>query len=90
MFIHNLTIFAVVGPKLLWNLGHQTILLLYLGPETIMPLASILGAIVGFLLIFWRFILRFFKKIFKLGSRQDPEPSASDPSFAELHSDAQK
>jgi hypothetical protein len=90
MFVHSLLIFAIVDPKLLWNLGHQSIVLLYLGPETIMPLASILGAIIGFLLIFWRLILRFFKKIFKSGSRQGPEPSASDPSFAELQSDTQK
>jgi hypothetical protein len=90
MFVHNLMIFTIVGPKLLWNLGHQSILLLYLGPETLMPLASIVGAIIGLLLIFWRVILRFFKKIFRFVSRQHSDPSASDPSFAELHSDTQK
>lgn len=36
--------------------------LFYLGPETIMPLASILATILGFLLIFWRAIIRFIKK----------------------------
>ena len=35
----------------------------YLGPESIMPLASILAAVVGFILIFWRYIVKFFKKI---------------------------
>lgn len=39
--------------------------LAYLGPESIMPLASILAAVVGFLLIFWRYIARFLKKIFR-------------------------
>jgi len=34
----------------------------YLGPETIMPLASILAAIAGFFLVFWRVIFKFFKK----------------------------
>ena len=34
----------------------------YLGPETLMPLASILAAIVGFFLMFWRTILKFVKK----------------------------
>lgn len=38
--------------------------LFYLGPETIMPLASILAAIVGFLLIFWRAIVKGIKKVF--------------------------
>ena len=39
---------------------------LYLGPETIMPLASILAAVVGFILIFWRLLLRPIKKIYRL------------------------
>jgi len=41
------------------------LVLMYLGPETIMPLASILAAVLGFLLIFWRFIVNSIKKIFK-------------------------
>jgi hypothetical protein len=41
--------------------------LFYLGPETIMPLASILAAVVGFLLIFWRAILTRIKKLFGKG-----------------------
>ena len=35
---------------------------LYLGPETLMPLASILAAIAGFFLMFWRTIFKFIKK----------------------------
>ena len=35
----------------------------YLGPETLMPLASILAAVVGFFLMFWRVIFKFTKKI---------------------------
>lgn len=38
---------------------------LYLGPETLMPLASILAAIVGFFLMFWRLILKFVKKTYR-------------------------
>lgn len=34
----------------------------YLGPETLMPLASILAAIAGFFLMFWRLIAKFIKK----------------------------
>ena len=36
------------------------LVLLYLGPETIMPLASVIAAVLGFLLIFWRYIVNFF------------------------------
>jgi hypothetical protein len=34
----------------------------YLGPETLMPLASVLAAIAGFFLMFWRLIAKFVKK----------------------------
>jgi len=37
----------------------------YLGPETLMPLASILAAIAGFLLMFWRVIFKFVKKTYR-------------------------
>lgn len=45
-----------------WVAGMFTKGLFYLGPETIMPLASILATILGFLLIFWRAIVRFIKR----------------------------
>ncbi len=37
----------------------------YLGPNTVMPLVSILAAIVGLFLIFWRFISSTFHRLFK-------------------------
>ncbi len=35
----------------------------YLGPETLMPIASALAAIAGFFLMFWRVIVKSIKKI---------------------------
>jgi hypothetical protein len=59
------------------------LVLMYLGPESIMPLASILAAVIGFLLIFWRSIFNFFKKIFKRNKPEEietqPEASESEP-----------
>lgn len=37
----------------------------YLGPETLMPLASILAAIAGFFLLFWRLIVKFFRTAYR-------------------------
>ncbi len=37
----------------------------YLGPETVMPIASILASILGFFLLFWRLIVKVFKKIIR-------------------------
>jgi len=48
--------------------------LLYLGPETMMPLVSFLAAALGILLIFWRYIFRFIKRIFGIKEK----PSAAE------------
>ena len=52
------------------------LVLLYLGPETIMPLASILAAVLGFILIFWRWIVSSIKKIFKRSKGDEIEAQA--------------
>ncbi|MEO8198940.1 MAG: hypothetical protein ABI679_00330 [Gemmatimonadota bacterium] len=44
--------------------------LLYVGPDQILPLTSILGAIGGALLIFWRHVVSFFKRIGSLFSKR--------------------
>ena len=90
MYIQSFTITAEIAPQLLSTLGNQSILLLYLGPETIMPLASILGAAVGFFLIFWRLLLKPFKKVFGLLNNEDAEPSTANPSATEFQSDTQE
>jgi hypothetical protein len=45
-------------------------LVLYVGPETILPLTSALAAIVGFLLIVWRHVLALFGKAWRLIARK--------------------
>ncbi|MDL1909431.1 hypothetical protein FBQ81_01875 [Chloroflexi bacterium CFX6] len=55
----------------------------YLGPETLMPLASILAAIAGFFLLFWRLIVKFFKTLYRrirgLPDEVPPEMDMEDP-----------
>jgi hypothetical protein len=86
----HIQLFTIVIPNLLGNLGDQAILLLYLGPETIMPLASILGAVIGFLLVFWRLLLKPVKKFFGVVSGKNEDEAESSPSSPELQSDAQE
>lgn len=78
------TISAVVTLALelpqLW--ADSTVLLLYLGPETIMPLTSILAAIVGFVLIFWRLLIKPFKKMTKSADQPQPEAGPAEPATA--------
>jgi len=42
-----------------------SLIFLYFGPETTLPLASALAAIIGVLLVFWRFLIAKVKKVFK-------------------------
>ena len=44
--------------------------MLYFGPETYMPLASAVAAVVGVALTFWRRLVGFFRRIF---SGREPE-----------------
>jgi hypothetical protein len=37
----------------------------YIGPDVILPFASVLTGIVGVVLIFWRFIVKTFKKMIR-------------------------
>ena len=39
--------------------------ILYIGPDVLMPVASALAAVVGFLLMFWRRTVGFFRTIFQ-------------------------
>ena len=45
-------------------------LALYVGPDQLMPLTSILGAIGGALLIFWRQVVGFFKRIGRMFKKE--------------------
>jgi hypothetical protein len=58
------------------------IVLLYLGPETIMPVASAVAAVIGFLLIFWRMIVNGVKRTFRAVTGRGGEsvaPSSAEP-----------
>ena len=55
---------SVAGP-VISDRGQYLIFFLYLGPETILPLASALAAVVGVLLILWRNIVSASKKLLR-------------------------
>ena len=42
------------------------VLVLYVGPDQILPLTSLLGAIVGIILIFWRYVVGLAGKVWHL------------------------
>ncbi len=72
------------------EMGHYGVMLLYFGPETIMPLASILATVIGFLMVFWRFLSRPVKNAWKHLRKTEAGASTSDPAFAELPGNSEK
>ncbi len=49
----------------------------YVGPDQMMPVASILATVMGFVMIFWNKVLGVFRKIF--GGSKPPEAESSAP-----------
>lgn len=58
----------ILSPHSLWA---------YLGPETTLPLVSMLGTVVGIVLIFWHFLLGFVKKLFRMLLRKEAQVGLS-------------
>jgi len=48
--------------------------ILYVGPDQLMPVASVLGAIVGLALMFWNKLLGVFRKVKTVFARAAPVP----------------
>lgn len=47
------------------------LVLLYIGPETMLPLASALAAIGGVLLVFWHRFVALLRKVWRIVARKD-------------------
>jgi hypothetical protein len=54
-------------------------IVLYLGPDSLLPLGSIIAAVVGFALLFWNRIVGAARKATGRGKDADPDAAASDP-----------
>lgn len=51
------------------------VLMLYVGPDAVMPLLSLLGAIVGGVLMFWRRLTSLVRRVFSpSASKQEVSP----------------
>ena len=83
LYSHNFAEEIIMFQATIFNFSELYKPLLYLGPDSIMPLASILAAIIGFILIFWRWIAAFFKKLFRISSKQ-PQNNLSNESMEPL------
>jgi hypothetical protein len=55
------------------------LILLYVGPDQIMPLTSVLGAILGLALLFWNRLMGLVRKCLTMFSRRSDQPSTASP-----------
>ena len=81
--LHILHVAVRVVSSLPWSQPVNFPIFLYLGPETILPVASILASIIGVILMFWRLILGSIRRVFRRSSPvEQPEmPSQDDPAL---------
>jgi len=60
-----------------WSSLRQMPMLLYIGPDQIMPLTSLLGALVGIALMFWNRLVGLLHKCRSLFTRANKTPADS-------------
>jgi hypothetical protein len=58
-----------------WMTGLGAFVLLYIGPDQILPLTSVLGAITGLLLMFWNRVMGLLRTVTRALSRRGPHKS---------------
>lgn len=63
---------------------------LYVGPDQVMPVMSILATIMGFLLVFWNKVLGIFRRILGMKPRSAPSPSSGTDRSATSHEPPQQ
>jgi hypothetical protein len=82
MVVHNVFISHITPDQFL------PFLVLYIGPETILPLTSGLAALVGILLMFWHRVVGFARKVWRLCIGYfRPSPERKEESPASVRSD---
>jgi len=56
-------------------------MLLYVGPDQVVPAMSVLATIMGFVMIFWNKVLTIFRKIFGMAKPAEPvtTPEGTEP-----------
>ena len=60
---------------LLMSLYRLPLVLLYAGPDQLLPLASFIGAVIGVLLIGWQRLVMFVRRVFHLLARKFQSPA---------------
>jgi hypothetical protein len=76
--VGDLTPLLWLSELLPWDVALGLLVFLYLGPETVLPVASVLAAVLGVLLIFWRHVVALARKAMRALRRRSGPPSSAD------------
>ncbi len=60
------------------NLYNALAMMLYVGPDAVMPLLSVLGAIAGGILMFWRRLSSMVRRLIKPEAKQEAPSKSSE------------
>lgn len=55
-----------VSPSIDLLNNHLALILLYVGPDQILPLTSLIGAFIGIILMFWRYVVGLAGRVWQL------------------------
>lgn len=78
MFTDNIGSLYAVAQSLPWLPTSGAVFVAYLGPNTVLPIASALAAGIGVLLVFWRYIVAMVRGAFRAISKSKEPVSNSD------------
>ena len=78
MVLHSMVLFASTAAVIPLDALVTAFVFLYIGPELILPIASFIASIVGVLLMFWRYIVRMVRKLFRRITGRADEPDFDD------------
>jgi hypothetical protein len=81
--VHDLFLSINAGQLMPGDSSLGPIVFLYLGPETTLPLASALAAVIGFVLIVWRRAVGIAGRAFRSLRKKASSPSVEGDSFME-------
>lgn len=74
MHIHLFDLTVLASVALPSSSNSAPMVFLYFGPEVVLPLASFLAAAAGVILMFWRQIISFIRKVFRFIFRRGDAP----------------
>lgn len=89
MFTDSFGLLSAAAESLPWLPASAPVFVAYLGPNTVLPLASALAASIGIVLVFWRYIVGLVRKVFRAVFKSKEQVSTADQAGSETQTSGQ-